>query len=520
MRPATLLRLAAAGTRTDAARIVLTASGAVLGTLALLSAATVLAIPTHHQTVPPYAVEFAPYSNGLLREPGLRPGLAMALVILTIPALLFVGQCARLGAPSRDRRLAALRLAGATPGQGLAVAAAESAVAMALGTVAGLLVYLAGRRLIDAPDAHGVRPLPTDVLPHWGAMVAVVAGLPVLSALVTAALLRQVLVTPLGVVRRVRTRSPRPLPGLMIVGGVVVFALVVPVARYAGRHEVALPFWVLPLALFVGGLSATIGVVTGAGWISYTVGRLLARYARRPAALIAGRRLRADPWQGSRALAALLGAVLLASGAAWITAWFRTDQRVAALDQHLANLAFHQPDIGYEANTFYQRAAHLAWYGALVAALIAAGGLAVAVANSVVERRRSLASLTASGVPRGVLRRAVIWQTVAVAIPAIVVAIATGVALSASIARPTVTGAGTQYSCTAPAGDADACMSADPQARGAIVAEAPKATLRVPVPWRDLLVIGGWGLGATVLTAGLGLAFIRASTAPEELRTT
>jgi hypothetical protein len=31
---------------------------------------------------------------------------------------------------------------------------------------------------------------------------------------------------------------------------------------------------------------------------------------------------------------------------------------------------------------------------------------------------------------------------------------------------------------------------------------------------------GGWGLGATVLTAGLGLVFIRASTAPEELRTT
>jgi hypothetical protein len=166
---------------------------------------------------------------------------------------------------------------------------------------------------------------------------------------------------------------------------------------------------------------------------------------------------------------------------------------VEALDQHLFNLAAHQPDIVYESDPFYQRAAHLAWYGALVAALIAAGGLAVAVANSVVERRRSLASLTASGVPRGVLRRAVIWQTAAVAVPAITVAMATGVALSASIAHPTVTRGGSGYSCTAPAGDPDACMSADPRARGAIVVEAPKATLRVPVPWRDLVVIGGWG---------------------------
>jgi hypothetical protein len=162
----------------------------------------------------------------------------------------------------------------------------------------------------------------------------------------------------------------------------------------------------------------------------------------------------------------------------------------------------------------------LARYARRPAALIAAGGLAVAVANSVVERRRSLASLTASGVPRGVLRRAVIWQTAAVAVPAITVAMATGVALSASIAHPTVTRGGSEFSCTAPDGDPDACMSADPRARGAVVVVAPKATLRVPVPWRDLLVIGGWGLGATVLTAGLGLVFIRASTAPEELRTT
>ncbi|GIH14463.1 hypothetical protein Raf01_26350 [Rugosimonospora africana] len=515
-----MLRLAVTGTRTDVTRILLTAFGAVLATLALLSAATVLSIPNPHQTVSPEVVAYAPYTNALLRESGLRPGLAFALVVLTIPALLFVGQCARLGAPARDRRLAAIRLAGATPRQGLVVAAAESGVAMALGTVVGLLVYLAGRRLIDAPNARGLRPLPTDVLPDWRVIAALVIGLPVLSALVTAGLLHRVVVTPLGVVRRVRTESPRPLPGLLIVFGVVLFALIAPAERYAGRHEIALPFWVLPLVVFLGGLSATIGVVTGAGWISYTVGRLLARYARRPAGLIAARRLQADPWQGSRALAALLAAVLLAAGTAWIASWYRTQARDEVLNDHLQHLAFHEPDSAYQPDPFYERAVHLAGYGALVAALIAAAGLAVAVANSVVERRRSLASLTASGVPRGVLSRAIVWQTMVVAVPAIAVAIATGVALSIGYAQPTVREGGSTYSCSAPPENPHACESADPESQGATVVRVPTVAMRVPVPWRDLGTIGVWGLGSAMVTAGLGLVFLRSSTAPEELRTT
>jgi hypothetical protein len=84
VKPGTLLRLAVAGTRTDTMRIVLTAFGAVLGTLALLSAATVRAIPTIHDPAHPDETPYAPYTNGLLREPGLRPGLAIALILLAL----------------------------------------------------------------------------------------------------------------------------------------------------------------------------------------------------------------------------------------------------------------------------------------------------------------------------------------------------------------------------------------------------------------------------------------------------
>ncbi len=530
MRPGTLLRLAVAGTRADTMRIVLTAVGSVLGCLALLCAATVLSIRAplgELQEDGTRGESYAPYTNGLLREAGLRPGLAFALVLLTIPVLLFVGQCARLGAPARDRRLAAIRLAGATPGQGRSVAAAESGLATFLGTLVGLLGYLVGRRLLDAPNRQGLRPLPTDVLPPWWALAAVVLGLPLIATLATALLLRRATVTPLGVVRTVRTGSPKPWPGVLIAIGVLSFLALDPVSRYLGRHGHALPdsaWWVLPLLLFVAGLCAALGVVTGAGWIAYNVGRLLGRYARRPAALIAGRRLQSDPWSGSRALAALLTAVLFAAGAAWVTSSFRAQQLLEDRGQReLDRLAGVPDDPGYFVHDdFYLRAMQLIGYAVLVAAVIAAAGLMVTVANSIVERRRSLASLTASGVPRSVLGRAVLWQSLAVAVPAILLALATGVALGRGIGGPTVASSESQFGkCVPPADQPDACASPDlaTHEKYMVYVDVPALTERVPVPWSDLGVIAEWALGATVLTSGLGLLFLRASSSPEELRT-
>src|SRR3954453_23443532 len=64
--------------------------------------------------------------------------------------------------------------------------------------------------------------------------------------------------------------------------------------------------------LFLGGgvLFTMAGVVLGVGWISHTAGRLLRRYGRGPATLLAGQRLITDPWNGSRTMAALLAAVI------------------------------------------------------------------------------------------------------------------------------------------------------------------------------------------------------------------
>ncbi|MDI5943566.1 hypothetical protein QLR68_36675, partial [Micromonospora sp. DH15] len=175
-----------------------------LAALAGLAALTVLAIPTPPATGDNEVRWSLQYATALLREPGLRGGTAFALLLLALPVLALAGQCARLGAPARDRRLAAFRLAGATPGQVTRLAALETGVASLLGTVGGLVVFLVAHELLDRPGADGRLALPTDVLPSPVALAATVLGLPAVAAVATALLLRRVVTTPFGVVRRAR----------------------------------------------------------------------------------------------------------------------------------------------------------------------------------------------------------------------------------------------------------------------------------------------------------------------------
>ncbi|MET8906283.1 FtsX-like permease family protein [Micromonospora sp. NPDC004551] len=504
MTPGTLFRLARAGTRADTARVALTALSAALATLAGLAALTVLAIRK-----PPGDAwaESEQYTNALLREPGLRGGLAFALLLLVVPVLGLAGQCARLGAPARDRRLAALRLAGATPHQVSRIAAAETGLAGLLGTVGGLAVFLVGRRLLHRPDADGRLPLPTDVHPAPPAVLAVVFGLPLLTALVSVVLLRRVTTTPFGVVRRVRTRAPWPWPGLLILAGLGLFAAFRPVGLWYERRHALPPPWLLPTLLIVGALAAMIGVVAGTGWLSHAAGRLLHRYGRHPAALLAARRLTADPWAGSRTFAALLAALIFGAGAAGIRADF------------LATVELNRRSGAGMAgsDSFYLGAMDLVDLGVAVSVAIAAGGLLVAVVEGITTRRRAYAALVATGVPRATIGRSLLWQSLTPAVPAIGLALTVGYLLVRGVFPPPRDGGYTQEWC-----DAGEQLCGDPATRARYTRTewVPEVIVPPHVPWEQLAWFAAGGLAAVLLTVGVGALFLRASTTVEELRTT
>ncbi|WP_432841843.1 FtsX-like permease family protein [Dactylosporangium sp. CA-092794] len=519
MRPGTLLRLALAGSRVDTLRIVLTALSTALATLAVLTAANVVAIgrlSLHGTGSDEWAEQ---YSNALLREPGLRPGVVLTLLLMTIPVFALAGQCTRLGAPARDRRLAAFRLAGATPLQTVAVASAETGVAALAGSLAGLGVYLAGHRLLHRPDAEGKLPLPTDVFPQpWFTAVAV-AAIPLLAALAAAIVMRRVTVSPFGVVRRVRrARGPRPWAGVFIVAGVALIAGVASESKLRAHLKYpAPPDWLLPVLLLAGVAAAGFGVVIGTGWLTYTAGRLLGRGARRPATLLASARLTADPWSGSRTLAVLLICVLFGAGAAGVRAQFAALAEVERAELRLENPGI-EPQGGL-ADPFYLRTMDLIDAAVYCAIALTAIAMLIVVAEGIVTRRREYAALVAAGVPRGTLGRAILWQSLLPAVPAVLVALAVGLSVARTFGAEVSAGGGTMTTCTA---SAEICGASgpdtDPEHWTTVV--EPLIVRPVGIPWLELSRAGGVALLAVLATTAVGLLFLRRSTDLEEIRVT
>ncbi|ATE57610.1 FtsX-like permease family protein [Actinosynnema pretiosum] len=91
---------------------------------------------------------------------------------------------------------------------------------------------------------------------------------------------------------------------------------------------------------------------------------------------------------------------------------------------------FGDADLSMEAKQ-YQQIKGALFAGALIVLLLAAASLLVVALEQIKERRRPLAVLAASGVPRGALARSLLWQNAVPLVLAVLVAIATGAGLGA-----------------------------------------------------------------------------------------
>ncbi|KEG42190.1 MULTISPECIES: FtsX-like permease family protein [Streptomyces althioticus group] len=355
-------------------RIALTGVGALLAAALAQGAAVLASVRGHHDF---------PVAHGLLDAPGERSGVIAALLLLLIPVLGFVGQSARLGAVHRDRRLAGLRLAGATPWQVRRIAAAETGLACLAGSVAaGLLAAVVVARM----DGH------TSAW-TWAGVAAVVLGMPALGALTAVLVLRRVVASPLGTVRRVRA-APRPESAAF---GLVALFLVVLFLSYVGVDAGRGGFSAAP-ALIVCVLALTgAGAVWLVGASARFTGRLLAARTGSPAVLIAAERLRDDPWAAARTHTVVL--LVTVVGTAY-TGIRRTLLEVLGSGKDVAgNLDFYTTGIDLTAAAIG------------VGLVITLAGLAVGTAESVATRRRTLAAQAAAGVPRAVLGRALLLET-------------------------------------------------------------------------------------------------------------
>lgn len=333
----------------------------------------------------------------LVADPGTRVGTAFATALLTLPPLLLLYQAVRLGTAARDRRLAALRLAGATPGEVRRLGALEVGIPALVGSFAGVALFWLLRLVLGGNAMHDValqsdgyvsttslRLVPTSVSPQWWEALLVVIGTTVAGVTVGARASRGVVVTPLGVSRRQASAPPRPWGLLLLVAAV----LVLPLALTVGSGDTA-------AAIAVVGL-AVLGVVSLAPWAAYRAGRFAESRTPSPAVLLAARRLVADPRPAGRAAAAVGAIALVSGGGAGIA----------------ADLVASEND-----DPFYYVSLALVAGALLVALLVVIGTLAVHSVESLLDRKRSVASLAALGMPLDELESAQRWEARLVAIP-------------------------------------------------------------------------------------------------------
>jgi len=354
----------------------------------------------------------------LVAEPGLRWGTAFATAMMVLPLLLMLNQIVRLGTATRERRLAALRLAGATPAEVRRIGALEVGFPVTVGAMAGPVVFAllralfggqplpTGRSYLDLRSTPALLPpslttalIPRSVTPVWwqiGAVVAAVAAAGIATAAVAS---RHLVASPLGVSRRARPPAPRPWALLLVGTGVVALVAVGLRAFDASGLRQAV--------VMVGILLVVLGVIALAPWVAFRSGQRAAGRTSDPATLIAAGHLVGDPGPAGRAGAAV-GAIGIVSGTAAV----------------LELGGVFQGPLGPFDNTFVVISYALVGLALILVLLVTASTLAVHAAESILD---------AAGTPASVLRDSLRREAMLTSMPLSVGGVLLGVVVTGGI---------------------------------------------------------------------------------------
>jgi hypothetical protein len=242
---------------------------------------------------------------------GITAVLGIVALALLFPVLVFIAVATRLAAARREQRFAAMRLAGATPRQVSLVAAVEAAAAAITGPAAGFGLFFLLRSDLAKIPFTGQPFFPADMSLSPADAVVVALGIPAAAAVVAHVALRRVRISPLGTARRVQAPRPgawRTIPLLAGIGDLAYFTAAGRPASVNGQL----------LAYLGGGALTVIGLVIAGPWLTMAGAALLARWASRPAGLLAARRLADNPKAAFRAISGLILAVFTATVAVGI----------------------------------------------------------------------------------------------------------------------------------------------------------------------------------------------------------
>jgi hypothetical protein len=376
----TTLHLARTRTPADRSRVRLATAALAFSGALVINAICVFRIG-------PGSLDSSVYSN-YIAEVGLRSGLGAILLILAVLSGGLAVQALRIGTAARERRLSALRLAGASRSQVRRLSMADAGlVGLAGGVLAGPLYVL-------LTALFGQLPRMARLFPGVSAWDFVswlfIVGLLTLGGVLIGYFLHRDQPTA--------SEAPAAAPGrAQLVVGVLLAVAGVTFAPYVGYFGAG--------ATIIG-----LGMLwwTGSAPLSRMAGRRLMRSAD-PVKLLTGARLVADARPAAR-MATLL---------------FCCGFLLGALATSLRSAMLNRP--GWQDQQFFITGFGLSMVGVLLIAVIALAAFTVGMADQLVNQRRQLASLTALGVDSHLLRRVIHRELMSTAGPTLCAGLAGGV---------------------------------------------------------------------------------------------
>jgi hypothetical protein len=349
--------------------------------------------------------------SDLVADGGIRGGYLLALLLICVAPLALLRQGVRLGTATREQRLAALRLAGATMSEVRRIGALEVGLPALAGGFLGYLVFAALRAVFGGQPrgepggaqsevAHQLQLVPTSVTPAWWHVLLIALGVGLVGVLAGATASRSLVISPLGVSRRAPRSAPRPWAALLLL--LVVALFLIRIAGGSGDPE---------LYTFITVAALVLGLLALAPWVAYRIGRTVAARSSSVAVLVAGRRLATDARAAGRAAAAV-GAIAVIAGGGGVV---------------LADLPDSYEGGGFgDVEPFYMVPIVLAGLVLLAALLLVTFSMAVHGVESMVDRKRSMAALAALGASAEELERVQRWEVGLVALPMAVIGVLVG----------------------------------------------------------------------------------------------
>jgi hypothetical protein len=238
--------------------------------------------------------------------------VVIAVVGAIAPVAVFVASATRLATARRERRLVALRLSGATPGQVALLAAVDGLLITVPGALLGIVVFFLLRPGIALFPLGDLTWFPDAIVPPLLPAALVVAAVPVVGIAASVLAVRRMSISPLGVARRVGAGRPTRWRVAPVLVAFVAFGGFIAL----GATSLARDSELIAIGSLIGVALAFFGVIVGivilGPLLTSYVGRLVAARGG-PVRILAGRRLLDEPRASFTGVAGVVMAVFVAS---------------------------------------------------------------------------------------------------------------------------------------------------------------------------------------------------------------